>query len=215
MKTYQTEFGALPSVTAILAATQPKEMQDKLRKWQHKQDKVHGHGSAEKISEDAKERGNKLHNLIQSFINRDETEFIEPNNFEFWHKDLKSFLLAIKKKDIIATEKLIYCGKYAGTTDLIALMPDECNKKVGTIVDWKTSHRIKQRAWMEEAFIQCAAYAYAYKEIAIEQLIVCVISPGKLQIFTDNTPNYLDKWDSRLNEFYRQYENKQITQNKP
>jgi hypothetical protein len=212
MKTYQTEFGTLPSVTTILAATQPKEMQDKLRKWQHKQDKVHGHGSGERISEEAKERGIKLHNLIESYINK--TNFTEPNDFEFWHKDLKSFLTSIKEK-VIGIEKLVYCEKYAGTADLIAYIENENDEKVGTIIDWKTSHRIKQRAWMEEAFIQCAAYAYAYKENAIEQLMICVISPGRLQIFTDNTPNYLDKWDSRLNQFYKQYENGQITQNTP
>lgn len=208
MKTYQTVFGELPSVTAILAATQPKEMQERLRKWQHKQDKVHGQGGAEKISDDAKERGIKLHELIQGYINKNETAFVEPIDFSFWHQSLKSFLDCIDKSDVIGIEKLVYCEKYAGTADLIAYIENDFGKKVGTIVDWKTSHRIKQRAWMEEAFIQCAAYAYACKEIPIEQVMVCVVSPNKLQIFTDSAPNYLDKWDSRLNEFYTQYESK-------
>lgn len=201
MKTYQTKFGTLPSVTAILAATQPKEMQDKLRKWQHKQDKLHGHGSAKKVSEEAKGRGIKLHELIEGYINKN-TTFVEPDDFEFWHQDLKSFLVCISQNSIIEIEKFVYCEKYGGTADLIGYIENDFGEKVGTVVDWKTSHRIKQRAWMEEAFIQCAAYAYACKEIPIEQLMVCVVSPNKLQIFTDSTPNYLDKWDSRLNEFY-------------
>lgn len=208
MKTYQTPFGAIPSVTAILQETLNPEAKEKLRKWQHKQDQIHGAGASEKISAEARERGNKIHKLIETYINRNVKPFAEPDEpFEFWHREIKIFLNTVTHKDAIAIEKFMFCEKYGGTVDLIANINNEQAIKVPTIIDWKTSHRIKQRAWMEDAFIQCAAYAQLTQNQTetIQQLMVCVISPNKLQIFSEeNLQDYYDKWNQRLNQFYEQ-----------
>jgi hypothetical protein len=40
MRTYETPIGKLPSVTTILRLTEDEKAKDRLRKWQHKQDKI-------------------------------------------------------------------------------------------------------------------------------------------------------------------------------
>jgi hypothetical protein len=85
-----------------------------------------------------------------------------------------------------------------------------------TLLDWKTSDRIKKRQWIDEAFIQTAAYAKAWNFSGlptqdsppylndITQLAVIVISPEKLQIFTeDDIKKYEKLWDERLLSFHK------------
>jgi hypothetical protein len=207
MKTHQTPSGNIPRVTFILEATASPEDKKRLRKWQHKMDKVKP-GSAKAASEEAKKRGTKLHKLIKAYLNSHQVPFVEPKDYwEFWNPQLKGLLNAIEYCDVIKFEELMYCEKFAGTPDLIARIHGQYTlEKVPTIVDWKTSHRTKQRTWMEEAFIQCAAYAQLSEE-KIQQLMVCVVSPGKIQIFTEeDTDKYTKLWDERLKRFYQIYE---------
>lgn len=206
MKTYQTPFGIVPSVTAILSETTDPEAKEKLRKWQHKQDQIHGEGKANQIGEEAKARGTKLHALIEAYINRNVQMFIEPDEpFEYWHPQLKALLNSIDHTDVISFEKFMFCKSYGGTVDLIANINEQT-----TIVDWKTSKRTKRREWMEEAFIQCAAYAQLTEINTthnIKQLMVCVISPNRLQIFTEeNIDKYTELWEERLEQFYKIYD---------
>lgn len=200
MKTYDTPIGILPSVTTILEATESKEDKDRLRKWQHKQDKIFGEQS--KINnENYKNRGTEIHEAIYKFSHNN----IEPEtwnwkyegNAQRW-KCLKPFLKSIT---IIECEiKVWHPSGYAGTADLICSLNDQL-----TLLDWKTSDRPKKRQWLEKAFVQTAAYAQAWNwnsHLQIEQLSVIVISPQKMQIFTEeDTEKYTKLWEERLAQF--------------
>jgi len=210
MRTYETPIGKLPSVTTILRATEEEKDKDRLRKWQHKQDKIHGVEQANNNSDDRLNRGKEIHAAIENLhkFNVEPAEWIHEGNAQRW-KHLQPFLKSIK---IMECERFIWHNSgYAGTADLVAIMDDQ-----PTLLDWKTSDRIKKRQWIDEAFIQTAAYAKAWNFSAlptqdspaylndITQLAVIVISPEKLQIFTENNIKKYEKlWDERLLKFQK------------
>lgn len=199
MRTHQTPIGQLPSVTQILSATASQEAQDRLRKWQQKMDKVHGAGAAETESTAAKNRGIELHDLIKNYLNS--STFSYPENNVFWD-NLHPFLKSMRNNWTICEHLVWSKTGYSGICDLVATLDNQT-----TLLDWKTSKRTKHRDWIENYFIQCAAYAMAYNEncpshINITQLAVVVISPDKLQIFTEeDVKKYQDLWLNRLAMF--------------
>lgn len=214
MKTYNTPIGILPSVTTILKATESQEDKDRLRKWQHKQDKLHGLEQSTINNENYKNRGTEIHEAIKYKFHHN----VEPaevwrykGNSKRW-KHLQPFLKSIT---IIECEKeLWHQSGYAGTADLICVLGNQL-----TLLDWKTSDRIKKRQWLEEAFIQTAAYTIAWNDSEenaeqeflanITQLAVIVISPEKLQIFTENDlEKYQNLWLERLAQFKKMQDNK-------
>lgn len=203
MRTYETPIGKLPSVTTILQATEDEKTKDKLRKWQHKQDKIHGVEKADNNSDNRLKRGKEIHKaieLLHKFNVEPAENWMHEGNAQRW-KHLQPFLKSIT---IIETEQFVWHKSgYAGTADLIAIMDNQ-----PTLLDWKTSDRIKKRQWLDEAFIQTAAYAQAWNFSApflnITQLAVIVISPEKLQIFTENNlEKYQNLWNERLLKFQK------------
>ena len=70
---------------------------------------------------------------------------------------------------------LHYPGLYAGSTDLVCLHND-----METIVDFKQSNRPKREEWVEDYYLQIAAYAMAhdfYYGSNIQQGVIMVCTP--------------------------------------
>lgn len=204
MRTYDTPIGILPSVTTILECTKSEKEEDRLRKWQHKQDQLLGLKQSAINSNNYKNRGTEIHEAIKYKFHHN----VEPakiwryeGNAQRW-RHLQPFLKSIT---IIECEQELWHGSgYAGTADLVC----ELDKQL-TLLDWKTSDRPKKRQWLEKAFIQTAAYAQAWNFCRypeqeeptgeITQLSVIVVSPEKLQIFTEeDIEKYTNLWQERL-----------------
>ncbi|KJH70252.1 PD-(D/E)XK nuclease family protein [Aliterella atlantica] len=190
---YKVNGDLLPSVTTIIKATRTPEDCNRLRKWQHKIDKVHGADTADRESSNARNRGNTIHEVIAATLKdlSDAQTLITPESKAYWNS-VKPIVKAIKNP--CAVEHIIYHHtlKYAGTLDLIA---DWQGKR--TIIDWKTSSRIKKLAWMSEAILQVVAYKGAYEsmqELPIEQALVVVISPKQSQLFIIDQDEIAAAW---------------------
>jgi genome maintenance exonuclease 1 len=84
-----------------------------------------------------------------------------------------------------------YSGLYAGTTDCLGLW-----KGNPAIIDFKQSNKVKKREWIEDYFLQLAAYALAHDETYgtnIEQgIILMAVQPKLLADQTYSTPEYLE-----------------------
>ena len=80
---------------------------------------------------------------------------------------------------------LYYPGLYAGSTDLVCT-----HNGKDTIVDFKQSNRPKKEEWIDDYFLQIAAYAMAHDYVHgsnIEQGIIMVCTPDLYyQEFTVN-----------------------------
>lgn len=203
---YEVNGELFPSVTTIIKATRTLEDCNRLRKWQHKIDKIHGTDTAKYESSSAKDRGNTIHKAIADSLLGlyDAQTPIAPELKSYWNS-VNPIVKAIKSP--CAVEHIVYHDtlKYAGTLDLIA---DWQGKR--TIIDWKTSSRIKKLSWMSEAILQVVAYKGAYESMQdqrIEQALVVVISPKQSQLFVidqDEIAAAWDLWLIRLEQYKQQ-----------
>ena len=97
-----------------------------------------------------------------------------------------------------------YTGLYAGSTDLVCMHND-----LETIIDFKQANRPKKQEWIEDYYMQIAAYAMAHDYIygsSIRQGIIMVCTPDLyLQEFRfqdDNMRKWKHKFLKRLDEYY-------------
>ena len=151
---------------------------------------------AEKIKRKAADRGSKLHKLCEDYINNDVTSF----QMTKLMPDLKENFIKIRKHidenvgKVYAQEQALYSDKLkiAGRVDLIC----EWNGKL-SIVDFKTSTKIKQEEWIENYFLQCTAYSLMFAErtgMWIDDIVVLIATEeGNAQIFEKQIHSYQKK----------------------
>ena len=79
-------------------------------------------------------------------------------------------------KEYYGSEVMLhYPGLYAGSTDLVCM-----HNGLETIVDFKQSNRAKREEWIEDYYIQIAAYAMAhdaYYGSEIRQGVIMICTP--------------------------------------
>ena len=99
---------------------------------------------------------------------------------------------------------LHYPGLYAGSTDLVC---DYSGKE--TIVDFKQANRAKREEWIEDYYLQIAAYAMAHDcmhKSNIEQGIIMICTPDlyfqEFKFDGDKMREYRHKFLIRLSQFY-------------
>ena len=151
---------------------------------------------AEKIKRKAADRGSKLHKLCEDYINNDVTSF----QMTKLMPDLKENFIKIRKHidenvgKVYAQEQALYSDKLkiAGRVDLIC----EWNGKL-SIVDFKTSTKIKQEEWIENYFLQCTAYSLMFAErtgMWIDDIVVLIATEeGNAQVFEKQIHSYQKK----------------------
>lgn len=192
-------------VTHILEATDSPEDKERLRKWQHKMDSLaekKGSPTANEISLEAANRGTIFHQAIENyFIKGVEPSFQDPAQITRWKYAIPH--LNRIKSNFLCLEQEVYSDKlkYIGHLDCIAW--DETKL---VIVDWKTSAKTKKRAWIENHFIQGAAYAIAAYECEVaptlpEEIHIYLFSPERTQKFIEPLGKIGPFWIQRLRQF--------------
>ena len=162
-RVYQTPTGnKYPSVTTVTGLLKKQS----IIAWR----KRVGEEEANRISSTAARRGTRIHSLAEKYLLN---ESVNPDMFdiEMWNK-FKPILHNID--NIYALEQALYSDhlEVAGTVDCIA----EYNGKM-SVIDFKTSKRIKQRDNIHDYFMQCSAYAVAFEEITkipVPQIVVLI-----------------------------------------
>ena len=152
-----------PSVTTVLSILS----EDGIREWRQRV----GEEEANKISHRASTRGTAVHAIIEDYINNveDYQKKYMPNivdNFKSVQGVLDSRI-----GRVYAQEAPLYSDHLglAGRVDCIA----EFDGKL-SIIDFKTSRKLKKKEWIEGYFIQESAYAIMWEErteMPITQLV--------------------------------------------
>ena len=198
-RTYQVNGFNLPSVTTILNRTKD---QGYLKKWK---DKI-GHEEAQRIFNLSSKRGTAMHKFLEKHIEGTGYEDLTPIGAEakpMAQKIIEMGLAPVSK--YYGTEvTLHYPGLYAGTTDLVCRHND-----MDTIADFKQSNRAKKEEWIEDYYLQIAAYAmahdYVYKS-NIQQGIIMVCTPDLYYQEFKFTGLILRDWKhkflKRLDQYY-------------
>lgn len=185
-RVYQTPSGrAYPSVTTVTGLLGKAA----IMAWR----KRVGEEEANRVSSKAAKRGTRVHALCEDFLSNKEV-MVDMFDHDMWEK-FKPLLLRIN--NIHALETPLYSDhlEVAGTVDCIA----EFDGTV-SVIDFKTSKRIKSRDDIHGYFMQCSAYAVAFEEltgIPVSRLVI-------LMAVDDEDPLvFIEKRDTWVSEFIK------------
>ena len=193
---YETPSGrAYPSVTTVTGLLKKQF----IKEWRERV----GEAEANKISTKASGRGTRVHSLCEDYLSNLE---VTPNYFdlELW-RTFTPYLDRIN--NIHALETKLYSDhlEVAGTVDCIA----EFDGKL-SVIDFKTSSRVKSHDDIHDYYMQCSAYAVAFEErtnLPVSQLlIVMAVDDHDPLLFFEKRNNWIDKF-KQLREDYRKWKN--------
>ena len=206
---YALDGSQLPSVTTILKATQSEEDRAGIAAWKERV----GHKEAERIKNEASNRGSSMHSYIEQFLlGKFNLDLLEENNkskkmaTEIIDNGLKN-----KLSEIWGAEATVYYpGKYAGTADCIGIYEEK-----ETILDFKQSNKPKKEEYIEDYFLQIGAYSLAHNtvynsKITQGAILLCTVD-GLFQDFKIEGNELIDfqnKFLDRVEQFYNQLRKK-------
>lgn len=205
---YATPDGnKLPSVTTILDATKSEESKKALMEWRKRM----GPQKAQEITTEAAGRGTRMHKWLENYIKTGETGDPGSNPYSIQsHKMAHSIITQglVNCNEYWGTEVPLYFPSvYAGTTDLVGVHNND-----EAIMDHKQANKIKKREWIEDYFVQLAAYATAHNELhgtKIRKGVIFMCDPNAVyaEFIIEGTEfdSYQDKWYKRLEQYYSQF----------
>ena len=169
-RVYDIVGSRLPSVTTILGETKDKSF---LKKWQ---DRV-GMDEAERIKNLSSKRGTAMHKFLESYVEGvgyDDLTEIGVQAKPMAQKVIEVGLAPVE--EYYGSEVMLhYPGLYAGSTDLVCR-----HNGVDTIIDFKQANKPKNKDWIEDYYLQIAAYCMAHDYVygsQIRQGIIMVCTP--------------------------------------
>ena len=193
----------LPSVTTILSATQSEEKKKSLAKWKQKV----GDNKADQIRDDAAARGTIMHRIIEGYVTGEghaDLSDLGQNAGTMAQKIIDEGLEG-RMDEIWGSEITIYYpGLFAGATDLAGIYEGR-----ESIIDFKQSNKMKRKEWIEDYFIQLAAYAlghnYVYNTAIQSGTILMCTKDNIFQRFDitgEEFKKYTYKWLERVDQYY-------------
>jgi genome maintenance exonuclease 1 len=190
---YTLEDGSrLPSVTTVLGALK----KEAIMKWR----KRVGEEAANAISKKASGRGTNVHTLCERYLNNEALGDIMPDAKEMFIS-LKPLLNRI---DNIHYQECALWSKQlgmAGRVDCIGEFDGELS-----VIDFKTSKRIKTSADIEDYYWQTTAYALMYEEligVPINNLVIIMaVEDEQPLLFKQNTQDHIEGLVKAIN-FYK------------
>lgn len=204
----------VPSVTTILDRTKPQEQREALAAWKQRV----GEQRAQEITTEAANRGTRMHAYLEHYIMSQDMKPLPGNPFAHpsWFMAAEVILQGLGNvTEFWGTEvPLYYSGLYAGTTDCVGLW-----KGQPAILDFKQTNRPKKKEWIDNYFIQLAAYAAAHNQTHGTDIktgvILMACQPAVLPDGTLDKPEYqeflieqaefeywTDQWNRRVELYY-------------
>jgi genome maintenance exonuclease 1 len=184
----------LPSVTTVVGAMKKQSIME----WRNRVGEV----EANRVSKLATGRGNRVHALAERYLKNEKIEWIRemPDAVEMF-RTLIPHIHRINNIHYIEQALWSESIGLAGRVDLIAEWDG-----VLSVIDFKTSKRLKDREDIFDYFAQCTAYSGMYEErvgVPIEQLvIVMAVEHEEPLIFIEKTEDHINTLIEHIS-FYR------------
>ncbi len=187
------ELVRMPSITSVISWRN----KDKFKKWRAKV----GEQEANNITRKATHRGTDAHTLIEEYLNNSDTFSDVLPLSQYLFKQAKPELNRID--NILCQETALYSTELgiAGSVDCIAEFDGELS-----VIDFKTSAKPKKREWIEDYFVQCAAYAcmlYEMKGLIVKKfVIIMTCENGEVVVYEEyNKKKYIDMLYTYITDF--------------
>ena len=200
---YDISNEKLPSVTTIISLTQSEEKRQSLEQWR----KRVGEQEAENIRDTAAARGTLMHSFLEYYVRGD--KLLDLSDEGQVASGMGQIIIdqGLKEMEEVwgSEVTLFYPGLYAGSTDLCGIYSGR-----ESIVDFKQTNKPKRREWIDDYFVQLAAYAMAHDVVyktCIDQGVVLMCSKDKyFQKFTSNGKEftrYKHKFLAKVDQYYK------------
>ena len=172
-----------PSVTTVLSILS----EDAIRAWRSRV----GEEEANKVSHRASTRGSAVHNIIERYLLNEDTS----DNLQHIKQSLANLRPILDRSigKIFGLEVALYSRHLglAGRCDCIAEFDG-----VPSIVDFKTSKRVKKKENISNYFAQASAYAIMWEERTgmpiPNTVIVMDVDDNEPLVFKEHRDNYID-----------------------
>jgi len=202
---YEGEGKLLPSVTTIIGATKAEKDKKGLQAWR---DRV-GEEKAEAIKNQAAAVGTAMHKFLECHIKG--IGYDDQTNIGIIGKRMAKLIIecGLPSMDEYwgCEVPLFYPTFYGGTTDCTGLWRGR-----PAIIDFKQTNKPKKNEWIEDYYIQLAAYIMAHDALfgsKIEAGVILMASRGmSLQMFTidgQRLDDYKYKWLKRCEGYYNEF----------
>ena len=195
----------VPSVTTILDKTKSEESKQALRNWK----KRVGEQQAQQITTEAAGRGTRMHKWLENYVKDGQIGLPGSNPYSVQSHGMANVIifegLGKNVDEFWGVEvPVYYSGLYAGTTDCVGVW-----KGKPAIMDFKQTNKPKKREWIEDYFLQLAAYGLAHNnmhgtDIKTGVILMCS-SNNEYQEFVleeADSEHYSNKWLERVEWHY-------------
>ena len=192
-RTYNTPDGkSYPSITTVLSILS----EDAIRAWRERV----GAEQANMISGKASRRGTNVHNVLEKYLNNEDTSKELPHIRQSL-ENLKPVLdNNIGKIYGLEVPLFSHHLKLAGRCDVIA----EFNG-VPSIIDFKTSKYVKKKERITNYFAQGAAYAIMWEErtgMSIPNVVIIMdVDHEKPSVFIEHRDNWTKLLEDTIDEY--------------
>ena len=191
----------VPSVTTILSATGDKSGIDA---WKRRV----GPKAARAVVDEATTIGTAVHLAIENYLYGKDWKNFTDDKMGLMSQQIAQRFIDDCLNDIDEVwgleSGLVVDGLYAGTADCIGMF-----KGRPTIIDFKTAKKIKRKDWIEDYFLQGAAYANAHNVMFgtdIKQIVILMADRNqefkKFVVNGREFDHYTNKWKQRLIKFH-------------
>ena len=197
-RTYKCPDGSsFNSVTTVLKVLS----EDAIQAWRRRV----GEDVANKIGVRAANRGTAVHSIIERYLDND-VEYdkdVMPDVLSTF-KDVQP-ILDEHISEILGLEAPLYSKhlKLAGRVDCVGVFDNKLS-----IIDFKTSRKIKKKEWIHNYFAQASAYAIMFEErtgIPVPQLVIIIaVDNQEPQVFVEKR----DDWTELLFKAKEIYESR-------
>ena len=195
-----------PSITTVLSILSKKAIME----WR----KRVGAEEANKISTQAARRGTNVHQMCEDYLNNKTyiTEKTMPVD-----KEMFATLKPILDEHInnIHTQEATLYSDYlgvAGRVDCIAEFDGRLS-----VIDFKTSRKLKKKEWISNYFQQASAYCVMYEErtgIPIDQIVILIaVDDEQPQVFIEKRDNHIHDCIETIALYKEQYNEKTTNRN--
>ena len=195
----------VPSVTTILNNISDKKVS--IDQWRMRV----GDDEADRVMKEATDIGSMVHESLENYLNKSDHNIFTNDSIGIMAKGMSQKLIddALNSiSEVYGLEvHLVLNDLYAGTADCIGVIDGE-----ETIIDFKTSKRIKKKEWIDDYFLQGCAYANAHNVMFntnIKQVAILMVDRDliyKKFLIKDNEFNHFTKlWKQKLLAFHNKF----------
>ena len=162
-----------------------------------------GEAEANRITSESSTNGTRMHSGLELYLDgKDHSKYVETKEEQNQFDRIKDHLNR-HLNETWYQEIPLYSNRLgvAGRVDLIGLYKDR-----PTIIDFKTSRKLKRKDWIHDYFMQASFYAMSLYEMTgfpIKDLpiLISVDKGADLQLFHETVGDWMEPLYDRINEY--------------